>query len=136
MIPIVNENDSVSYTEIESEDRLFGDNDMLSAVVAVLTRADRLIILSDIDGFFDRDPRLYKDAKRIDVISEIDEKVYKLAGGAGSRRGTGGMKTKLQAADLATAQGIDTYVCNGRDPSILYDILEGKSAGTRFKGRS
>ena len=136
VIPIVNENDSVSYTEIESEDRLFGDNDMLSAVVAVLTQADRLIILSDIDGFFDRDPRLYKDAKRIDVLSEIDEKVYKLAGGAGSRRGTGGMKTKLQAADLATAQGIDTYVCNGKDPSVLYDILEGKSAGTRFKGRS
>ena len=135
IIPIVNENDSVSYTEIESEDRLFGDNDSLSAVVAVLTQADKLIILSDIDGFFDKDPRLYKDAKLIERIDKIDEKVYEFAGGAGSRRGRGGMKTKLQAADLATAQGIDTIVTNGKDPSVLYDIIEGKPRGTLFRGR-
>lgn len=132
IIPIVNENDSVSYTEIESEDRLFGDNDMLSAVVAVLCKADRLIILSDIDGFYDRDPRLYKDAKLISRIEKIDESVYELAGGAGSRRGTGGMRTKLQAADLATRSGIDTIVMNGQNTDGLYDLAEGRKVGTLF----
>ena len=108
IIPVVNENDSVSYTEIESEDRLFGDNDMLSAVVAVLCRAKQLIILSDIDGLYDADPRLYPDANLISQIQKIDKTVYALAGGAVSRRGTGGMKTKLRAAELATSQGINT----------------------------
>ena len=134
MIPIVNENDSVSYTEIESEERLFSDNDVLSAVVAVLCQADKLVILSDIDGFFDKDPRLYKDAQLIRQIDTIDDSVYRLAGGAGSRRGTGGMRTKLQAADLATAQGIDTVVTNGKDPAILYKVVAGEPAGTIFKG--
>ena len=132
IIPIVNENDSVSYKEIESEEKLFGDNDMLSAVVAVLCRADRLVILSDIDGFYDRDPRLYKDAKLVSRIEEINEETYALAGGAGSRRGTGGMRTKLQAADLATAQGIDVIVTNGKEPEILLDIAAGKKVGTLF----
>ena len=133
--PIVNENDSVSYTEIESKDRLFGDNDMLSAVVAVLCQADLLIILSDIDGFYDKDPRLYKDAKLIGRIETIDESVYELAGGAGSRRGTGGMRTKLGAADLCAAQGIDTIVTNGKDPSVLYRIMQGEKVGTLFVGK-
>ena len=132
IIPIVNENDSVSYTEIESVDKLFSDNDVLSAVVAVLCRADLLVIMSDIDGFFDRDPRLYKNARLIDRIEEIDDSVYQLAGGAGSRRGTGGMKTKLQAAEMATSQDIDTIVTNGSKPEVLYDIIEGKKAGTLF----
>lgn len=135
IIPVVNENDSVSYTEIESDDRLFGDNDKLSAVVAVLCQADLLVILSDIDGFYDRDPRLYKDAKLIDRIDKIDDSVYSLAGGAGSRRGTGGMRTKIEAADLATSNGISTIVINGRDPSGLYDIVEGRKAGTLFAAR-
>ena len=135
VIPVVNENDSVSYTEIESEERLFSDNDVLSAVVAVLCQADKLVILSDIDGFFDKDPRLYKDARLIGQIDRIDDSVYKLAGGAGSRRGTGGMRTKLQAADLATAQGIDTVVTNGKDPAVLYKVVAGEPAGTIFKGR-
>ena len=134
VIPIVNENDSVSYKEIESEERLFSDNDVLSAVVAVLCQADKLIILSDIDGFFDKDPRLFKDAKLISRIEAIDDSVYKLAGGAGSRRGTGGMRTKLQAADLATAKGIDTIVTNGKNPEVLYKIVAGESVGTLFKG--
>lgn len=134
VIPIVNENDSVSYKEIESEERLFSDNDVLSAVVAVLCQADKLIILSDIDGFFDKDPRLFKDAKLISRIDAIDDSVYKLAGGAGSRRGTGGMRTKLQAADLATAQGIDTIVTNGKNPEVLYKVVAGESVGTLFKG--
>ena len=134
IIPIVNENDSVSYKEIESEEKLFGDNDMLSAVVAVRCNADLLVILSDIDGFYDKDPRFYKDAKIIDRIDRIDESVYKLAGGAGSRRGTGGMRTKLQAADLATAQGISVIVTNGQNPKALYDIAAGAKIGTLFKG--
>ncbi len=132
VIPIVNENDSVSYTEIESEDKLFGDNDMLSAVVAVLCRADMLIILSDIDGFYDKDPRFYKDAKLISRVEEIDDSLYELAGGAGSRRGTGGMRTKLQAAELATSQGINTLVVNGSKLSTLYSIMNGGKEGTLF----
>lgn len=135
VIPIVNENDSVSYKEIESEDRLFGDNDMLSAVVAVLCRAKKLVIMSDIDGFYDSDPRLHPGAKLISQIDEITPDVYSLAGGAGSRRGTGGMRTKLQAADLATAQGIDTVVTNGKKPEALYDLIRGGSVGTLFKGK-
>lgn len=135
VIPVVNENDSVSYTEIESQERLFGDNDMLSAVVAVLTRAERLVILSDIDGLYDADPRLHPDAKLITRIEEIDDSVVSLAGGAGSRRGTGGMRTKLQAATLATAQGINTTITNGQRPEALYDIVRGESAGTLFVGR-
>lgn len=115
VIPVVNENDSVSYTEIESKELLFGDNDMLSAVVAVLCNASRLVILSDIKGFYDKDPRLYQDAKLIERIEKIDDRVLSLAGGAGSRRGTGGMRTKVQAASLATAQGIDTYISCGID---------------------
>lgn len=135
IIPVVNENDSVSYTEIESEERLFGDNDMLSAVVAVLCRAGRLVILSDIDGLYDSDPRLHPQAKLITRIDTLDERVMSLAGGAGSRRGTGGMRTKLQAASLATAQGIDVTITNGQRPEALYDIVKGLPAGTLFSGR-
>lgn len=132
IIPIVNENDSVSYTEIESEERLFGDNDMLSAVVAVICKADKLVILSDIDGFYDKDPRLSKNAKLISRVEKIDESTYALAGGAGSRRGTGGMRTKLQAADIATSQGIDVIVTNGKNPQALYDVVNGEKVGTLF----
>lgn len=134
IIPIVNENDSVSYTEIESAERLFGDNDMLSAVVAVLCKSKRLVILSDIDGFYDSDPRLHQTAKLIEKVDCIDEKLFLLAGGAGSRRGTGGMKTKLQAASLATANGTDTIITNGKRPEVLYDIINGRKAGTFFVG--
>lgn len=136
IIPVVNENDSVSYTEIESEERLFGDNDMLSAVVAVLCKANRLVILSDINGLYDSDPRLHPNANLIARIEKIDDTVYSLAGGAGSRRGTGGMKTKLHAAELATANGIDTIITNGKNPEALYEIIKGNGAGTLFTGRS
>ena len=132
VIPIVNENDSVSYTEIESEEKLFSDNDVLSAVVSVLCNADMLVILSDIDGFYEKDPRLFKDAKLIDRIDVIDEMTYELAGGAGSRRGTGGMRTKIQAAELATSNGTSTLVTNGNRPEALYDIVEGRKTGTLF----
>ena len=93
------------------------------------------LILSDIDGFYDRDPRLYPDAALIGRIENIDDSVYQLAGGAGSRRGTGGMKTKIQAAALATANGIDVLVTNGSRPENLYDIVDGKKVGTLFKAR-
>ena len=136
IIPIVNENDSVSYTEIESVEKLFSDNDVLSAVVAVLCKADLLVILSDIDGFFDCDPRLYKNAKLIEQIDEINDEKYRLAGGAGSRRGTGGMRTKLQAAELAVSQGISAIVTNGSRPEALYDIVEGRKVGTLFSAKS
>ena len=136
IIPIVNENDSVRYTEIQSEDKLFGDNDTLSAVVSVLCRAKRLVIFSDIDGFYDSDPRLHPNAKLIDSISDIDENVLSLAGSAGSRRGTGGMKTKLQAAKLATSQGIDTIITNGKNPSALYKIVKGEHVGTIFTAKN
>ncbi len=132
IIPIVNENDSVSYKEIESEEKIFGDNDMLSAVVAVLCKADMLVILSDIDGFYDKDPRLSKSAKLISRVEKIDASTYALAGGAGSRRGTGGMKTKLQAADIATRQGIDVIVTNGKNPQALYSVIKGENVGTIF----
>lgn len=135
VIPVVNENDSVSYTEIESVETLFGDNDMLSAVVAVLCNAKHLIILSDINGFYDADPRLYPNAKLINRIETIDDSVYSLAGGAGSRRGTGGMKTKLQAATLATSQGINATITNGKRPEDIYKILKGESVGTLFVGK-
>ena len=98
----------------------------------MLVKADILVIFSDIDGFYDRDPRLYKDASLISRIDRIDEETYRLAGGAGSRRGTGGMRTKLQAADLATRQGIHVIVTNGSRPEGLYDIVEGKKIGTLF----
>ncbi len=135
IIPIVNENDSVSYTEIESDDRLFGDNDMLSAVVAVLCKARRLVILSDIDGFYDSDPRFNPNASLISRVDEVDEKLISLAGGAGSRRGTGGMKTKLRAASLASSNGIDTVITNGKSPQGIYDIIDGISVGTLFSGK-
>ena len=105
-IPIVNENDTVAYDEIE-----FGDNDTLSAHVAVLAHADVLINLSDIDGFYS---------------------VYACAGGAGSDRGTGGVITKLRAAEVCTANGIPMFLLNGADPDILYDLFEGKHVGTYF----
>lgn len=136
IVPVVNENDSVSYTEIESEERLFGDNDMLSAVVAVLCKARRLVILSDINGLYDRDPRLHPDANLIEKIEKIDDSIYSLAGGAGSRRGTGGMRTKLQAAGLAAVNGIDTIITNGKNPEALYEIIKGKGIGTLFIGKN
>lgn len=93
------------------------------------------MILSDIDGLYDSDPRLHTGAKLIERIEHIDNSVYALAGGAGSRRGTGGMRTKLQAASLATAQGIDTVIANGKRPQALYDMVKGINAGTLFVGK-
>lgn len=134
IIPVVNANDSVSYDEIQSEEQLFGDNDMLSAVVAVLCQADKLVIFSDIDGLYDSDPHKNVQARLISRIDRITDEMYQMAGGEGSRRGTGGMRTKLKAARYATEQGIDTIITNGKNPSSLYGIINGESIGTLFAG--
>ena len=130
VIPIVNENDVISTYEIE-----FGDNDTLSAYVANLVDADILVILSDIDGFYDGNPE-NPESKLIPVVEEIDDAIRACAGGEGTRRGTGGMKTKLNAAELVGANGIDMVIANGDHPEVLYDIVAGKSVGTLFKGKN
>ncbi|MBR4874637.1 MAG: glutamate 5-kinase [Clostridia bacterium] len=128
VVPIVNENDVISTAEIE-----FGDNDTLSSVVAELIDADALIILSDIDGLFDKDPAKYPDAKLISEVDEITDELMKSAGGAGTNRGTGGMVTKLIAAKHARDVGVEMWIINGRNPKAIYDVLEGKQVGTKFK---
>lgn len=130
VIPIVNENDSISAEQIE-----FGDNDTLSALVAKLTEADILVLLSDIDGLYDDNPNTNPDAKLIDFVEEINDDIRALAGDAGSARGTGGMVTKITAATIATEAGIDMYIMNGSDPDIIYDFVDGKKVGTRFMAK-
>ena len=132
VIPIVNENDSVCIEEIESEHKVFGDNDTLSAIVAALTGAQLLVILSDIDGLYDSDPHVNPDAKLIPVVTEINDEITALAGGVGSRLGTGGMTTKLIAARAAGESGIDTIITNGSKPQNLYLAVHGGNAGTVF----
>lgn len=135
ILPVVNENDTVSIDEIENIVR-FGDNDNLSAIVSTLVNADLLIILSDIDGFYDKDPRNNEDAKLLDVIEEITEEIEKAAGGAGTEFGTGGMITKVMAAKTANEAGVNMVLANGEDPRVVIDILEGKNIGTVFlKGK-
>ncbi|AGX41112.1 glutamate 5-kinase [Clostridium saccharobutylicum] len=131
IIPIVNENDTVAIDEIENIVR-FGDNDNLSAIVATLVNADLLIILSDIDGFYDSDPRSHEDAKLLSEIEKITPELEECAGGAGSNLGTGGMITKLSAAKTAIKAGVNMVLANGSEPSILLDILDGKEVGTLF----
>ena len=131
VIPIVNENDVISTYELE-----FGDNDTLSAYIAKLVEAELLIILSDIDGLYDKNPAENSDAKLIPVVDRITEETYALAGGAGSRRGTGGMVTKLKAAEIITPLGIDMIITNGACPERIYDIFDGKQTGTLFRGFS
>ncbi len=133
VIPIVNENDSVASSEIESgHHKVLGDNDTLSAIVARLTQADLLILMSDIDGLYDSDPRVNPDARLLHDVLEITPKILEMAGGAGSRRGTGGMVTKISAAKIATEAGIDMIIINSSDIQNLYDIIDGKTVGTRF----
>ena len=126
-IPIVNENDSVSCDGIR-----FGGNDTLSAYVAIACDADIIINLSDIDGLYDSDPRKNPNATLISRVEEITDEVVSYAGGAGSERGTGGMLTKINAAKIATENGIPMIILNGENPRILYDILDGKHVGTYF----
>ena len=126
-LPVINENDTISTEEFG-----IGDNDTLSAIVAVTIQADLLILLSDIDGLFDGDPRKNPDAKLIDTVEKIDEHIISLGGGSGSNLGTGGMATKLRAAQMATAAGCEMVIANGQSPEVLYDVAAGKRVGTRF----
>ena len=136
IVPVVNENDSVSIDEIEyGEKRVFGDNDTLSAIVSVLVDADLLIILSDIDGFYDSDPRNNSNSKLLSIVRKITPEIEGCAGGAGSRRGTGGMITKLAAAKLANAKGVDMVLASGADPEVIMDIIAGTDVGTLFTSK-
>ena len=129
-LPILNENDTVATDEI-----VIGDNDTLAAIIAVSVRADLLILLSDIDGLYTADPRTDKTARLIPTVSEITPELLALAGGSGSGLGTGGMATKLRAAQTVNANGIDMVIASGADPDILYRIAANEPAGTRFTGR-
>lgn len=133
IIPVVNENDSVSSNEIETgKCKVLGDNDTLSAIVARLVEADLLILLSDIDGLYDCDPHKNPDANLIHRVEEITPELKAMAGGTGTWRGTGGMATKLTAAQVAMAAGVDMVITNGNNMDVLYDIVAGKDVGTRF----
>jgi glutamate 5-kinase len=134
VIPVVNENDSVSTQEVETgHNRVLGDNDTLSAVVASLISADRLILLTDVDKLYDSDPHINPNAKPIPEVSEITPELLALAALAGGGEwGTGGMSTKLSAADVALANGIEMTIAHGQDIDSIYDILDGKQVGTRF----
>lgn len=131
IVPIVNENDTVSTAEI-LHNGTFGDNDTLSAHVATIVNADLLVILSDIDGLYDSNPRENETAKRIPIVCEIDQTMLDSAGGAGSKLGTGGMQTKITAMMLATSQGISGIIAEGSQSQILEDILDGDDIGTLF----
>lgn len=134
IIPIVNENDTVAIDELEGDN--FGDNDRLSATVAGIVEADLLIMLTDIDGLYTSNPRTDKTAQKIDVVEKITDEIRTMAGGSGSNRGTGGMITKIAAAEYATARGIECCIMNGQNPKRLYDLFDGKPTGTVFKARA
>lgn len=131
VVTVVNENDSIATDEI-----VIGDNDRLSAMVATLCNADLLILLSDIDGLFTADPKKDPNAVRRSVVEEISAEIEASASGAGSQFGTGGMATKIMAAQICFAAGIDLVIANGEQPSIVFDILEGKDIGTLFVART
>ena len=132
-LPIINENDAVATDEIGIQTTI-GENDSLSAIVARLVKADLLILLSDIQGLYTADPKRDPTATLIPVVEAITPEILSLAGGAGSSLGSGGMATKLRAAQIAMDAGIDMVIVNGENPDILYDAVEGKAVGTRFLG--
>ena len=135
VIPIVNENDSISTYELQSLEK-FGDNDTLSAVVAALIGADLLILMSDIDGLFTDDPNTNPEAEFIDTVEQLDDKLLNMGkGSTGSKVGTGGMATKLTAARIATAAGTDMVIANGGDFHNIHRIVEGDKCGTLFVGK-
>ena len=130
VLPIINENDTIATAEIK-----VGDNDTLSAISAVGAHADLLILLSDIDGLYTSDPHKNADATLITEVNEITDEIMSLAGSAGTELGTGGMVTKLNAAQICMDAGIDMIIANGSNPSVLYDIFDGNNIGTRFTGK-
>ncbi|VTT45868.1 gamma-glutamyl kinase [Streptococcus porcinus] len=131
ILPIVNENDAVSVDEMDHATK-FGDNDRLSAVVAKITKADLLIMLSDIDGLFDKNPTLYEDAKLRHLVTEITEEIILSAGGAGSKFGTGGMLSKVQSAQMIFENNSQMVLMNGKNPRDILRLLDGKEIGTWF----
>ena len=130
VLPVINENDTVSTVEIG-----VGDNDTLGALVAVSVKADMLMILSDIDGLYTADPRRERSAELIAEVREITPQMRESAGGGGTALSTGGMATKLTAAGICMEAGTDMYILNGAQPLLIYEVLEGKKVGTRFIGR-
>ena len=126
-LPMVNENDTIVTDEIK-----IGDNDTLGAIVAVHVEADLLVILSDIEGLYTADPRRDPGARLLTRVDRLTPEIWALAQGKGSELGTGGMTTKLHAADIATSHGCDVVIANGKRPQALYDIIDGVPVGTRF----
>ena len=129
--PILNENDTIATDEI-----VIGDNDTLAAIVAESVNADLLVLLSDIDGLYTADPHTNPDAELIHRVHKVDEKVMALAGISSTTLGTGGMVTKLRAAEICLKCGCDMVIANGRNPDLIYDILDGKQVGTKFSEKS
>jgi glutamate 5-kinase len=129
VLPIINENDTVATNEI-----VIGDNDTLGAIVAAEADSDLLVLLSDIDGLYTADPHKDPSAQLIPVVYELTDDIIALAGGKGSEFGTGGMTTKLHAAQICGKAGIDMVIANGQNPDVLYDIVAGRNVGTRFLG--
>ena len=126
-IPIVKENDTISIEQIQ-----FGDNDTLSAIVSVLVKADLLILLSDIDGLYNKDPNLNKDAELIRVVYGITDEIIRASGNTHNDLGTGGMKTKIAAARICIEHGIPMVIANGDNPHNINRILAGENVGTLF----
>ena len=129
-LPLINENDTVATDEI-----VIGDNDTLAAIVAQNIDADKLVLLSDIDGLYTADPHKDPNAKLLDFVSEITDEIRALGGGSAGTQGTGGMATKLRAAEICLDSGCDMVITNGKRPDDLYGILEGRSIGTTFSRR-
>lgn len=126
-LPIINENDTIATDEI-----VIGDNDTLAAIVAQSVKADLLVLLSDIDGLYTADPHTDENAVLIDRVNKVDDSILALAGVSSTTQGTGGMVTKLHAAEICLGCGCDMVIANGARPENLYDILDGKAVGTRF----
>lgn len=129
VVPVINENDTVATEEI-----VIGDNDTLAARVAESVGAQMLILLSDIDGLYTADPHADPSARLLPVVHRVDEDIKKLAGVSSTPQGTGGMVTKLRAAEICLDCGCEMVIANGNNPAALYDIVEGKPVGTRFVG--
>lgn len=130
-VPVINENDTVATDEI-----VIGDNDTLAAMVAESVEADLLALLSDIDGLYTADPHADPTAKLLPVVHRVDDGIRALAGVSSTDQGTGGMVTKLRAAEICLNCGCEMVIANGSEPTLLYDIVEGKPVGTRFVGES
>lgn len=128
IIPIINENDALAVEEIK-----VGDNDTLASLISPMINADLLILFSDIDGLFDKNPKIYKDAKLIDVVNEINADIINMAGDKTTEVGTGGMQTKINAARISTSAGANMIICNSNQIKNLCDIVAGKEIGTLFK---